>query len=139
MRHCFAYGTLMCEDIMRAVSGHLPPHERAELADYARHPVVGEHYPGIRPRPGARVAGVLYRDLGSTALARLDAFEGEQYLRRSVTVRLADGSAVPAETYVFKPQYAHLLAPGDWDYDAFLRSGRGGFEAQYLGYTRLPR
>jgi gamma-glutamylcyclotransferase (GGCT)/AIG2-like uncharacterized protein YtfP len=129
----------MCEDIMRAVSGHRAAHEPATLDGFSRHPVTGQRYPGIRPHAGGRVVGVLYRDLPAQALARLDAFEGEQYVRRIVRVTLADGAMLRAATYVFKAAYAHLLGPGEWDFDAFLRTGKAPFEAQYLGFAHIPR
>lgn len=138
-RHCFTYGSLMCEDIMRAVTGFALAGTPAELADHARHPVAGEAYPGMRPAPGGRVQGVLYRDLPRIAFARLDAFEGEQYTREEAAVALPDGRRVAAFTYVFKPQYASLLLPGDWDFEAFLKDGKRIFEARYLGFSRIER
>jgi len=138
-RHCFTYGSLMCEDIMRAVSGHEGVHEPAELAGYSRHPVTGEDYPGIRPQAGGRVVGVLYRDLPAAAFERLDAFEGSQYLRRTTRIALRDATEVAAETYVFRPEFGHLLGAGDWDFEAFLRHGKRRFEARYVGYARIAR
>lgn len=138
-RHCFTYGSLMCEDIMRSVTGGRLEHEPAELAGFVRRPVIGEAYPGIHRAPGARVAGILYRDLTPAALDRLDAFEGERYTRELVRVRLRDGTTEMAHTYVFKPEVVHLLGNGDWDFEAFLRHGRRQFESRYLGFTRIGR
>lgn len=137
-RHCFTYGSLMCEEIMFAVCGAAAASTPATLAGYRRHPVADEAYPGMVPAADAHVEGVLYRDLTPAAIARLDAFEGPQYRRDTVSVRLADGSTVvDAETYVFRPEFAHLLLPGDWDFEHFLRHGRAAFEARYVGYARI--
>lgn len=136
-RHCFTYGTLMCADIMAAVCGHAVRGEAATLRGYARHPVRDERYPGIRPDPRASVFGVVYRALGAEALARLDAFEGAQYQRRPVGVRLGNGEDIAAETYVFHPGLHHLLLPGDWCYEAFLNTGKAEFMHRYLGFFRL--
>lgn len=124
---------------MRAVTGFPLTGAPAELAGYARHPVAGEAYPGLRPAAGARVQGVLYRDLPALAFDRLDAFEGGQYTREKVTTAFSDGSRVKAFTYVFKPEYAALLLPGDWDFEDFLAHGKRQFEARYLGFTRIAR
>lgn len=134
--HVFAYGTLMCADIMRAACGGLPAARPARLDGFSRHPVAGEEYPGIRANSGHAVDGVLYLDVSPEQLARLDAFEGAQYLRRPVTVRLADGSRQEAQTYVFADHCLYLLQPGEWDYDAFSATGRGRFESDYLGFQR---
>lgn len=136
-RHCFTYGSLMCADIMTAVCGMELAAEPATLAGYRRHPVRDEAYPGMRPTPGHAVAGVLYRDAPPAAIERLDAFEGPQYERVTVGVRLADGNAIEADTYVFRPEYAGLLLPGDWDFDRFLREGKPRFERLYVGYDRI--
>lgn len=136
--HCFTYGSLMCEDIMSAVCGTpCTRHAPATLAEHRRHPVIGQHYPGMVPAPGSAVRGVLYLDLPSSAWPRLDAFEGEEYTRERVTVTLADGRSVTAWTYVFKPQYASRLVAGDWDFEHFLLHGKARFEAAYLGFGAL--
>lgn len=136
--HCFTYGSLMCEDIMSAVCG-LPctRHAAATLAGHRRHPVIGQHYPGMVPAPGAAVAGVLYLDLPDAAWPRLDAFEGEEYDRVPVRVALADGSTLAAWTYLFKPRHASRLGAGEWDFEHFLRHGKARFEAAYLGFGKL--
>ena len=135
--HVFTYGTLMCADIMRAACGGLPAASTARLDGFSRHPVAGEEYPGIRRAPGASVKGVLYHDASAAQLARLDAFEGSQYVRQSVAISLDDGRRLNAQTYVFADEQLHLLQPGDWNYTAFLERGRACFEGRYLGFGRI--
>jgi gamma-glutamylcyclotransferase (GGCT)/AIG2-like uncharacterized protein YtfP len=134
--HVFAYGTLMCADIMHAACGGLPIAERARLDGFSRHPVAGEEYPGIRRNAGASVHGMLYRDVTPAQIARLDVFEGPQYQRESTTAVLADGSTLVAETYVFADHQLDLLQDGDWDYTRFLERGRSRFEGRYPGFDR---
>jgi gamma-glutamylcyclotransferase (GGCT)/AIG2-like uncharacterized protein YtfP len=135
--HVFTYGTLMCADIMRAACGGLPDAVPALLQGFSRHPVAGEEYPGIRRAPGAGVNGLLYLDLTPAQFERLDVFEGSQYLREPVSVVLADGRELAAETYVFADHQLHLLQDGGWDYTRFLERGRGRFEGRYLGFERI--
>lgn len=136
--HCFTYGSLMCEDIMSAVCGTpCTRHEPATLAGHRRHPVIGQHYPGMVPAESSQVQGVLYLDLVPSAWPRLDAFEGEEYLRQHVHVRLPDGRQESAWTYVFRPRYASRLTEGEWDFERFLRTGKARFEALYLGFSKL--
>jgi hypothetical protein len=136
MFNCFTYGSLMYEPIMSAVCALKCAGVPATLADYRRHPIRNEEYPAIVPAPAGSVSGILYRDLPASALARLDAFEGEQYVRTPVMVRTADGH-IAAESYIFRPEYANLLAAGDWDYAYFLATGRQRFEQQYGGFSRV--
>lgn len=135
--HCFTYGSLMCEQIMAAVCGMKLMSAPARLEDYSRHPIRDQDYPGMIPARGGEVRGVLYQNVPPLALARLDAFEGAQYERTTVRVKLADGRAIEAETYVFRPEHAALLLPGEWDYPRFLSEGRLRFERQYIGYKQL--
>lgn len=126
----------MCEDIMAAVCGRPFVGEPATLAGFVRHPVAGTAYPGIVRKTGALVHGRLYRDVGRDALGRLDAFEGGQYARLTVRVQPAHGREVQAEVYVFRNAFAHLLSPGDWDFDAFLKNGKHAFLDDYVGFRR---
>lgn len=127
MNHCFTYGSLMCEDIFTRVTGSVLSPVAATLAGYSRHPVVGTDYPGIRPAAGASLAGMLYRDVSALALARLDTFEGDEYVREALQVTLADGRTLTAWTYVFQPGEHHRLATGSWDFEHFLREGKARF------------
>lgn len=136
MAACFTYGSLMCADIMQAVCGRPVAGEPVVLPGHVRHPVVGEDYPGLVEAAEGSVTGVLYRGLDAAALARLDVFEGEQYERVEVLVEFA-GARVPAWVYRFRPEWRHLLLPGDWDFEAFLRAGKARFEARYMGFDRI--
>jgi gamma-glutamylcyclotransferase (GGCT)/AIG2-like uncharacterized protein YtfP len=136
-RHGFTYGSLMWADIMARVCGREFASEPAVLAGHRRHPVHGQDYPGLRPAAGHQVAGRLYLDVDAAAWARLDAFEGEEYERVEVQVRLADGRAVAAQVYRFRAAFAQRLLPGDWDADAFEREGRQRFLRRYIGFEAL--
>jgi gamma-glutamylcyclotransferase (GGCT)/AIG2-like uncharacterized protein YtfP len=133
----FAYGTLMCADIMHQVAGCLPPHVPATLARYRRCRVRGEEYPAIGGPQDATVQGVVYLDVPEEAWQRLDRFEGEMYDRRTVLVDCADGKRLAAATYVIRPEFAHLLLPADWSYEEFLRTGRKRFETDYGEFGAL--
>jgi gamma-glutamylcyclotransferase (GGCT)/AIG2-like uncharacterized protein YtfP len=134
---CFAYGSLICADIMSAVTGQVLHGEPARLDGHVRHPVRGEDYPGVVAQPGGRVDGILYSGLDGAALARLDAFEGDMYERRQVTVNLVGGGQRAAWCYIVAAASEHRLLPGDWDYDAFLAEGKARFLARYVGFAAI--
>ena len=110
----FVYGTLMCSDILRAVSGIERQAADALLRGYRRHAVRDEDYPGIVEAGDAEVRGRLIDAIPASAWMRLDAFEGNQYARQQVRVALAEGDEVVAWTYVFRPEHRSLLAAADW-------------------------
>lgn len=117
----FCYGTLCIAEIMRRVSGTVPPAAAASLDDYVCHALAGLAYPGIVPHKGAQVSGVLYSGLSRAQLVKLDAYEGEQYLRRRVWVSPAAGSPMQVWTYVLNPRYYHRLSPANWSLEQFKR------------------
>jgi len=137
MENLFAYGTLMCEDIMAEVSGCRLSHMPGTLSGYSRRPVRKEHYPAIVKEDKGRVRGVIYQNVPESAWDRLDRFEGEMYARRRVQMELTDGATLQAEAYVIQPAYAHLLEACEWNFDDFLRNGKARFMKNYKGYASL--
>jgi len=134
--NCFAYGSLMCPDILARAIGRAVSGEPALLDGYRRLAVAGEEYPGLVEAAGHSVTGVLYRDLDARAWCRLDEFEGEEYERVRVDVRLAGGDASIAWVYLFRSRYRHRLLGWDWDFEAFQREGKARFYARHVGFAR---
>jgi gamma-glutamylcyclotransferase (GGCT)/AIG2-like uncharacterized protein YtfP len=137
MNPLFAYGSLMCDDIMQHVSGMPLAGAQGTLAGYRRFCLKGEDYPAMVPDPGGRVRGVIYLGLTPLAWDRLDRFEGEMYARQTVTVRLDDGRVMDAATYILRPTYRDRLEDTEWDYAAFLKVGKARFLRGYAGYQAL--
>jgi len=114
----FAYGSLCFPQLVEALLGLSVQPEPARLEGWERVGVRGASYPGLRAATGASTEGVLYRILGAEELAQLDAFEGELYERRSLTVQ-AGGGAVAAEVWVVRPSLLHRLGDEPWSPDGF--------------------
>jgi gamma-glutamylcyclotransferase (GGCT)/AIG2-like uncharacterized protein YtfP len=134
----FAYGTLMCADIMRTVSGCPEPAvSTGLLRDHCRLCVRGEHYPGLVPRPGASVEGSVYHAVPVDAWRRLDRFEGDLYVRASVAVELPDTTIRQVQTYLVRPELTGCLEDRVWELEVFLRNGKADFESAYSGYAAL--
>ncbi len=110
----FVYGSLLFEDVFRAVTGRGAAHEPAVLVGYARYRIRDATYPAIVPEPGESTEGVVYRALDHRAISALDRFEGDMYTRERVEVRRADGTAWAVETYVFVDALRGLLEPEPW-------------------------
>lgn len=137
MNHLFTYGSLMCADIMERVAGCRTQSVEAVLHDFFRSGVRREDYPGIIPRPGATVAGVLYLDLPAEAVRRLDFFEGELYERKEVEVVTPEGGLCCAMAYVIKDCWRRRLTNREWNYARFLATGKAKFEKAYVGFARI--
>lgn len=134
MINLFTYGSLMCSDIMFRVAGCEAHFSPASLNNHFRSNIRDREYPGITPRPGYIVTGVLYFNLSSEAIQRLDAFEGKLYRREFVEVVAEQHRVIEAMTYVIKPQYRDLLTDEEWSFNYFLAVGKKRFEETYVGF-----
>ena len=137
MRNLFAYGTLVCDDIMAEVSGAHLSSASATLRGYRRRRVKGEVYPALVSDAESRVDGVVYWNVPPSAWARLDRFEGERYSREVVCVELDNGAVVSAATYVARPEFMDYLDEAEWDSSEFLRKDKGTFCKSFIGYRAL--
>lgn len=122
--HIFTYGSLMFPEVWTHVVRGRYRSRPGRLHDHVRFAVRSAAYPGLVPRAGNAVDGVLYLDVDATDLILLDRFEGPEYDRRAVTVTCGEGSRFAAETYVYRDG-TNLTAtcwdPAQFDLAAFLR------------------
>ena len=108
----------------------------ATLSGFVRRSILHEDYPAIVPdRIASTVKGVLYIDISSADLKRLDEFEGSIYSRQLVQVGTVD-NVYTADTCVMKPEYRHLLSDTAWEPAEFLKNGIHRFFDSYSGFDR---
>ena len=134
MQNLFTYGSLMCEDIMSAVSGGPHSHTPAVLPQYRRFLVKNEQYPGVVPSDGGLVEGIVYHGISPAIWLRLDRFEGEMYSRCPVMVLYENGDEAQVYCYVFKTEFRHHLTDEEWDFETFLHHGKKIFQTRYAGF-----
>lgn len=136
MMDIFTYGTLMDADIMSRVSGQTLECRAATLSGYVRKRMAGEAYPAILSDAESTVSGQLYRGVNTEAIQRLDAFEGDHYDRRVVTLKLENGEQHEAQVYALKDEFYHLASQDDWTLEWFLKHGKTDFMA-YEGFDAI--
>ena len=152
----FCYGTLMAPPVLHRVihgSSRPTPEQAARISflpallyNYRRHRVSGCDYPAIKPHEDSTVRGNFVSGLSEMDLMRLDIFEGDQYERKKVQVKVFrdigldekvevsvggkessesaieyHGEGAEAETYVFRQEYWNDLEPAEWDFEEFKR------------------
>jgi gamma-glutamylcyclotransferase (GGCT)/AIG2-like uncharacterized protein YtfP len=148
----FVYGTLMAPEVVQTLIGRAPVGRPARLLDrsYARHPVKDHVFPGLIQRVKASmddkdsgdsgVCGILYSDLNADEMVRLDAFEGNEYVKESCQVQLLDdemeknnpqGPTVEAILYRWANPVNELDLERSWSYETF----RSQHLAMYLTGT----
>lgn len=117
------YGTSDPPDAFKGLHTLTP----AVLDDYSRHRVKHADYPGIVPEEGHSVRGVFATGLTDANMVKLDYFEGSEYERKKVKVKVlktvdgkeAEGEERDAIAYVFL--YPDSLERVEWDFEAFRR------------------
>ena len=72
--------------------------------------------------PGMVTRGLVYLDVSDAALARLDAYEGECYVRVPVAAEGEDGGVIGAEVYLMRSEYRWMVLPERWE----VRTDAGG-------------
>jgi gamma-glutamylcyclotransferase (GGCT)/AIG2-like uncharacterized protein YtfP len=139
----FFYGTLMAPKVLhRVCHGPTVPLSTtgnnaiavrpALLKSYRRHRVLAADYPAIIPHESSTVRGTLVEGLTDGDIWRLDIFEGDEYERRKVKVRVITedthdepsedqlGDEVEAESYIWIAG-ENRLEDEEWDFDEFMR------------------
>ena len=152
----FFYGTLMAPPVLHRViwgcqTPPTPAHTSllkirpAILHAHQRRKVKQADYPAVLPaKPTSSVRGTLVEGLTDGDIWRLDIFEGSEYQRRSVKVRILEstkphndvdddddgetvlgevesqGAEIEAETYLWIAGAKRLEAE-EWDFDEFVR------------------
>ena len=160
----FFYGTLMAPSVLHRVchgssnpdnpvfAAHKLKTYPALLHDHRRHRVSDADYPAVLPVQGSTVRGTYVTGLTEADIWRLDIFEGPEYRRDKVKVRIltqvgnedgdgnVEGDEVEAETYIWSASPS-LLEDKEWDFAEFQRekmrywAGPDG-EGEYAGKTK---
>lgn len=129
------YGTTKPEDWQRNLTTVQP----ALLQNYRRHKVKHADYPAIVPYESSSVRGTFVTGLLDEDVRRLDIFEGDQYNRDRVRVKVLKSEKIglhdpvdesrlddllkdeqEAETYVWSDP-RRFLEEEEWDFDEFRR------------------
>ena len=109
----FTYGTLMDPAVWARVAQEECPTERVVLHGYEARRLHGVTFPGLIEAPGCATPGLLYRGVSTAALARLDAYEDDFYVRVPL-ILLAESGPETAEVYLILPEHRSLVRDESW-------------------------
>jgi gamma-glutamylcyclotransferase (GGCT)/AIG2-like uncharacterized protein YtfP len=129
----FAYGTLEIPEVMMAVTGRSFSQQPALIVDHARYRLKNRAYPGLREEYGVVTNGTVYTGLDAEAMQRLDTFETDLYVRKTLTVHPEAGGLMRAEVYLIRPVHYGQLTGEAWDQAAFVQQSLRRFLHRYSG------
>lgn len=118
-QHIFFYGTLMSPQVYSAVTGEPLISEAALLENYQIYSLKDRVYPGIKFVLNEAVSGVISK-VDDNTLDNLDWFEGAEYERIEVEVKLGSGELMECFCYILKSNYLHIIDHEEWDFQHFL-------------------
>jgi hypothetical protein len=129
----FFYGTLCDADVQRLILGYRPGPRQlqpARLPGWRRKRARGRSYPVLLRAASGQVTGLLFRPARPGDAPRLTAYEGPEYVTRSLPVRCSRArGAAACRARVFLPAGPSLPAGFD---DWTLRRWQRGDKAAFL-------
>lgn len=108
----FTYGTLMQANKMTKIIGRIPPNVPAVIKNYSAFQLKNRSYPGLLPS-NQQTAGILYQNITPAEFELLDEYEGDEYRREVVTIKLND-YAHQSFCYLFKPELTQFITNKIW-------------------------
>ncbi|KAH8503969.1 hypothetical protein H0E87_011565 [Populus deltoides] len=88
VHNVFVYGSLLSDDVVRALLSRIPQSSPAILNGYHRFSIKGRVYPAILPVENKKVSGKVLHGITDPELYILDEFEDVEYERVTVDVSL---------------------------------------------------
>ncbi|XP_051119265.1 AIG2-like protein D [Andrographis paniculata] len=123
----FVYGSLLSDDVVRALLSRVPPSSPALLPHHQRFSIKGRVYPAIIPVQDNKVSGRVLHGITPPEIHILDEFEDVEYERTAVDVLLKDGSEkVQAHAYIWMNKDDPDLH-GEWDFEQWKVLHMEGF------------
>lgn len=119
IQHIFFYGTIMCPQVYSAVTGQQLISEYALLEGYQIYSLKDRVYPGIKSATNSAVSGLVSK-VDNNTLDNLDWFEGSEYERKEVEVKLDSGELVDCFCYILKSMHHHIIDHEEWNFQYFL-------------------
>lgn len=120
----------MLPEVFGSVARRLPEHRAVTLSGWKRCQVQDQSYPAITAAQGQTVPGVLWLEVSESEMNLLDAFEGSEYRRVSVTVIDPAGMHYRAQAYAWARPDGLIDEP--WDFEWFKTQGIKIFSSLYL-------
>jgi gamma-glutamylcyclotransferase (GGCT)/AIG2-like uncharacterized protein YtfP len=137
--HVFTYGTLMFPEVWQAVVGRLFETVEGTAVGFEVFRVRDAVFPGIvAGTDTCSVPGVVYLDIDHESTERLDRFEDDFYVRRSIPIDCSDGQRRMAEAYIVPPANRSVLTNEAWGRESFLATGGlEQFIGRFAGFGRV--
>ncbi|KAI9393743.1 hypothetical protein POPTR_006G278900v4 [Populus trichocarpa] len=99
VHNVFVYGSLLADDVVRALLSRIPQSSPAILNGYHRFSIKGRVYPAILPVENKKVSGKVLHGITDPELYILDEYEDVEYERVTVDVSLMEWKRTQMEDF----------------------------------------
>ncbi|KAF9768765.1 hypothetical protein IL306_013896 [Fusarium sp. DS 682] len=112
----------------------------AILDGYCRHRVRWADYPAVVPEKGQSVLGIYATGLTDANIGRLDDFEGSEYFKEKVKVKVLNKNGTAPKKEVIKETFVYIfnnpegLEKREWDFEEFRKSKMKSWTRGGLGF-----
>lgn len=120
MQSIFVYGTLLSPEITSKLTGKSFKMTPAVLPGFKKYCVKENDYPAIIPMDDSNTSGMVLEDIDDSSLNVISFYEGDEYVKKKVTVLLND---TPKKVLTFvwvKGQ--NLLENREWNFQNFQKT-----------------
>ncbi|XP_043714289.1 AIG2-like protein D [Telopea speciosissima] len=130
----FVYGSLLADDVVRALLKRVPESSPAILHDYHRFSIKERVYPAILPVENTKVTGRVLFGITDPELHVFDSFEDVEYERSTVDVSLIENSKrLQVYAYVWGNKNDPNLY-GEWDFQEWKKMHFNDFLKMTVGF-----
>ncbi|XP_004501215.2 AIG2-like protein D [Cicer arietinum] len=133
----FVYGSLLADEVVRALLNRVPPSAPATLPDFHRFKIKGRVYPAILPVQSKNVTGRVLLGISGLELHILDEFEDVEYIRTDVQVSFLEPNSqnLPVQAYVWSnPNDPDLYS--HWDFEEWKNVHMNDFVKMTDGFVK---
>ena len=118
----FVYGSLMNEEVLKTLLNRVPPLTNGRLEGYSRFSLRHVHYPAIKENSGGLTMGKLMK-INDQELKIFDEFEGQEYTRELVEIKIENESTQNAYVYIASNIITQqIIEERGWDYQSWTET-----------------
>lgn len=109
----------------------------ASINGYERLNIKNEVYPALVKKKNSEVMGVIWKNVSSLDVEKLNIFEGDYYSLEKGQAIEKSGKKIQISFYLLKNRYSYILENSTWSKRKFETKGLQLFKNTYFGFKKI--